>query len=103
MNLCSRVQLSAARTIAAMRERTGRALHFHPRSLQVSQAMEIGKWLVKKAGRQKNAVYPSYRDLKSREMWPQVACDVARDVLGWTPVEDAEAFLDGAFPRDGDR
>jgi hypothetical protein len=59
--------------------------------------MEIGKWLVKKAGGRRDAEFPSWRDLKSRSLAPAVPSRRAREVLGWRPVEDREAFLDRAI------
>lgn len=94
LNLCANVDLSAAQTVAALREVTGRALHFHPRSLAISQTMEIGKWLVKKAGGRKDAAFPSYRDIKSRSLAVPFACDLARGVLGWKPLEERRAFVE---------
>ena len=95
INLCANPGLSGHQVVDALREATGRALHFHPRRLWVSQVAEIGKWLIKRAGRRK-APFPPYRDLKSRALGTQFASNVARDQLGWKPVEEREAFLDAA-------
>lgn len=107
LNLSSRVPLTAPEVVAAIRDATGRDLHFHPRSLLVSQSMEIGKWLVKKAGGRKDAAFPSYRDLKSRQLAPALACERAREVLGWRPTDDRGAFLRGLLDTpegtDGER
>ena len=97
LNLCSKVPLTAREAVAELRTVTGRDLHFHPRSLVLSQTMEIGKWLVKLAGRRPGLEFPSYRDLKSRALFPVFECDLAREVLGWQPVEDREEFLDKAL------
>jgi predicted dehydrogenase/nucleoside-diphosphate-sugar epimerase len=94
LNLCSQAPLSAREIVAEMRRATGRDLHFHPRPLWLSQAMEIGKWIVKKIGRRPGAAFPSYRDLKTRALVPRFSSRTAREVLGWRPVEDREAFLD---------
>jgi predicted dehydrogenase/nucleoside-diphosphate-sugar epimerase len=94
LNLAAHTGLTAREVVSEMRRVTGRDLHFHPRSLLGSQVMEIGKWIVKKVGRRPGALFPSWRDLKSRAMVPRLSCDVARDVLGWKPVEDRERFLD---------
>jgi nucleoside-diphosphate-sugar epimerase len=96
LNLCTRTPLSAREIVEEMARATGRDLHFHPRPLWLSQGLEIGKWLVKKVGRQKDAPFPSYRDLKTRSLAPPFTSRTAREVLGWTPVEDREAFLDRA-------
>ena len=53
LNAASRSRLGAREVVAAYRERTGRDFHFHPRSLALSQAMEIGKWIVKRLGGRK--------------------------------------------------
>lgn len=94
LNLCTRTPLTAREIVEEMARATGRALHFHPRPLWLSQGLEIGKWLVKKAGRQKDAPFPSYRDLKSRSLAPPFTSRLAREVLGWRPVEERETFLD---------
>ncbi|MFH0943637.1 MAG: NAD-dependent epimerase/dehydratase family protein [Planctomycetota bacterium] len=96
MNLCASVPLSARKIVEELQQSTGRRIVFHPRPLALSQAMEIGKWLVKKAGRRKGASFPPYRDLKARSLRPGYSCDIAREVLGWQPVEDPEVFLDRA-------
>ena len=96
LNLCSRTPLSAREIVAELRKATGRDLHFHPRPLWVSQAMEIGKWMVKKAGRRPGVTFPSYRDLKSRALVPRFSSRTAREVLGWQPLEDREEMLERA-------
>jgi nucleoside-diphosphate-sugar epimerase len=96
LNLCSRAPLSAREIVEELARSTGRSLHFHPRPLWLSQSLEIGKWLVKKAGRRPGVRFPSYRDLKSRALVPPFSAETARKVLGWRPVEEREAFLDQA-------
>lgn len=94
LNLCARAPLTAREIVAELRRATGRDLHFHPRPLWLSQMMEIGKWLVKKAGRRPGVTFPSYRDLKTRALVPPFSARTAREVLGWRPVEDREELLD---------
>ena len=96
LNLCTRTPLSAREIVEELRRATGRDLHFHPRPLWLSQTMEIGKWMVKVAGRRPGATFPSYRDLKSRSLAPGFSSRTAREVLGWRPVEDRETLLDRA-------
>lgn len=96
LNLAANTGLSAREIVAEFARSSGRKLEFHPRSLVFSQVLEIGKWLVKKAGRRKDAAFPSWRDLKSRELRPVMTSNLARSVLGWQPVEDRERFLDVA-------
>jgi predicted dehydrogenase/nucleoside-diphosphate-sugar epimerase len=94
LNLCTRAPLSARRIVAELARSTGRSLYFHPRPLWLSQTLEIGKWLVKVAGRRPGVRFPSYRDLKSRALPLPFRSETARQVLGWQPVEEPEAFLD---------
>lgn len=94
LNLASRTGLSAREVVDEMRRVSGRDLRFHPRPLELSQAMEVGKWLVKRAGGRRDAPFPSFRDLKSRALAPELPCRTAREVLGWTPVDDRERFLE---------
>ncbi len=93
LNLCTRTPLSASAMVEALRASTGRDLHFHPRPLALSQLMEVGKWIVKQIGGRR-APFPSYRDLKARGLYPPFRCEMAREVLGWKPVEDSEALLE---------
>lgn len=94
LNLCGRPALSAREVVEQLRLATGRNIQFHPRPLWLSQVLEIGKWLVKKAGRRPGVTFPSYRDLKARALVPAFPSRTAREVLGWTPVEDREVLLD---------
>jgi len=94
LNLCARVPLTAHEIVDELRKVTGRDLCFHPRSLSLSQTMEVGKWLVKLAGRRAGLEFPSWRDLKARALTRPFTSRTARDVLGWKPVEEREAFLD---------
>jgi predicted dehydrogenase/nucleoside-diphosphate-sugar epimerase len=96
LNLAANTGLSAQEVVQELRRLSGRDLHFHPRALWFSQALEIGKWLVKIVGRRPGVTFPSYRDLKSRALVPGLACDLARERLGWKPEERREAFLDAA-------
>jgi predicted dehydrogenase/nucleoside-diphosphate-sugar epimerase len=91
-NLCARTSLTARAVVEALAQATGRDLHFHPRSLLLSQTMEIGKWIVKRLGGRR-APFPAYRDLKSRALAPPFRSEIAREVLGWTPVEDTPSLL----------
>jgi predicted dehydrogenase/nucleoside-diphosphate-sugar epimerase len=93
LNLSARTGLTARDMLAAYREASGRDLHFHPRSHALSQAMEVGKWVVKQVGGRRDAPFPSWRDLRSRELARDLACETARDVLGWRPVEERAEFL----------
>lgn len=97
LNLCARPPLSARRIVDELARCTGRPIQFHPRSLFVSQTMEIGKWLVKLAGRRKGLSFPAYHDLAARALRSPISSDLARELLDWQPVEDEETFLDQAI------
>jgi predicted dehydrogenase/nucleoside-diphosphate-sugar epimerase len=94
LNLAANTGLTAAEVVAELRRASGRDLHFHPRALALSQTLEIGKWLVKKLGRRKDAAFPSWRDLASRSLAAPLACRTARERLGWKPVDERERFLE---------
>lgn len=102
LNLCTRTPLTAPEIVEELARATGRDIRFHPRPLWLSQALEVGKWAVKKAGRRPGVTFPSYRDLKSRALERPFTARTAREVLGWRPVEDREAFLDRAVRIHGD-
>ena len=93
LNLCARVPINAREAVEVLAQASGRALQFHPRSLLLSQAMELGKWVVKRAGGRKVEL-PSWRDLKSRSLRPPFGCKLARRYLGWRPVEEKQEFLE---------
>ena len=96
LNLAARTGLTAQRIVHELARATGRDLRFHPRSLLLSQAAEIGKWLVKRAGGRKDAAFPSWHDLKARSLARPIASNLARERLAWQPVEDERGLLDGA-------
>ncbi len=98
LNLCSRVPLSARQVVDELARATGRKLIFHPRALWLSQGLEVGKWLVKKAGR-RDVPFPSYRDLKSRSLAPAFSSRTAREVLGWRPTRGAGGLSRPRRPR----
>jgi len=98
LNLSSRQHLHPGEVIAELAKKTGRDFHFHPRPMWISQAMEIGKWIVKQVGGRRDAPFPSYHDLKSRSMWAGLSCTTARETLGWKPVDDADEILRRMLP-----
>jgi len=98
LNLAADTGLCAAEVLDELRRASGRALHFHPRPLAWSQTLEIGKWLVKLAGR-RAAPFPSWRDIKSRRLRARIDSRTARELLGWRPVEERERFLELAVRR----
>ena len=99
LNLAARSRLNAPEIVAELARATGRDLAYHPRPLWLSQVLEIGKWLVKRAGGRRDAAFPSWRDLRSRELAPTLRCETAREVLGWSPCDDGREILRRSLPR----
>lgn len=92
-NLVGDVRLTAREYVAEVGRALGRPLRFHPRRALRIQAVEIGKWLIKRLAGRRDARLPSYRNLRSLGMQARFDCtDVQRD-LGWQPVADREEFL----------
>lgn len=94
LNLAARTGLTARAVVEELARATGRDLHFHPRSLVLSQAAEIGKWLVKRAGGRRDVDFPSWHDLAARSLARPLASNLARELLGWRPVEHDEELLE---------
>jgi len=91
--LASAARIGARELVAEYVRRTGRDFHFHPRALLLSKAIEAVKWLVKRLGGRRDP-FPSWRDMQSRELYPVLACETARTVLGWKPCDDRAELLD---------
>jgi predicted dehydrogenase/nucleoside-diphosphate-sugar epimerase len=92
-NLVGDVRLTAPEYLAEVGRALGRPLRFHPRRALRIQAVEIGKWLIKRLAGRRDVQLPSYRNLRSLGMAARFDCtDVQRD-LGWRPVADREEFL----------
>ncbi|MCH2107600.1 MAG: NAD(P)-dependent oxidoreductase, partial [Planctomycetes bacterium] len=102
LNLSSPPLLTASECVAELAQYTGRDLHFHPRSLALSQALELGKWIVKRIGG-REVDLPSYRDLCARGLFGEFSCETAREVLGWRPIDDREALLERCLRIYGER
>ncbi|MBK7643801.1 MAG: NAD-dependent epimerase/dehydratase family protein [Planctomycetes bacterium] len=97
LNLCAQPSLCARDIVAELAKATGRPIAFHPRSLLLSWWMEIGKWLVKKAGRRAGVEFPSLHDLRCRALDVSFGCTLAREELGWKPVEGTQELLEKAI------
>jgi predicted dehydrogenase/nucleoside-diphosphate-sugar epimerase len=92
-NIVGGVRLSAREYIAELKAALGRPLKFHGQAVWFMQAIEVGKWLVKKAGGKK-VPYPSARDLQSRGMLARFDTSGTEQALKWSPVKDKAAFLE---------
>ncbi|HEX4889558.1 MAG TPA: NAD-dependent epimerase/dehydratase family protein, partial [Alphaproteobacteria bacterium] len=91
-NLVGGAQMSARNYVAALGAAMQRPLCFHGQSAVKLQAVEIGKWLVKRAAG-RDAGFPSYRDLLSRGMMARFDCSDTRRDLNWRPVDDKQDFI----------
>lgn len=92
-NLAGDVRPTAAEFVKMLRSRSRRNFRFYPRSLWKMQALEAAKWLLKIIARKPENPFPSYRDLKSRSLRCQLDCSLAKEKLGWQPVQTPEAFF----------
>lgn len=91
-NLVGGAQMSARSYISLLGNAMQRPLNFHAQSTVKLQAVDIGKWLVKRAAG-RNSDFPHYRDLLSRGMMARFDCSDARRDLGWTPVDSNAQFI----------
>lgn len=91
-NLVGDVRLTAREYVSALGRALGRPLVFHGQSTAKLQAVELGKWLVKRAAGRSDPP-PSWRDLRSRGMAATFDCSDAKRDLGWRPVADRDEFL----------
>lgn len=95
-NLVGDVRLTARDYVRELADALGRPIRFHPQAPQYIQAVELAKWLVKRAiGR--NVPMPSYRDVLSRGMTATFDCSDAKRDLGWQPVADRGRFVERAI------
>lgn len=92
-NLVGDVRLNAREYVGELQNTLQRSIVFHPRSASWLQGIEIGKWLVKAAGRRADNPFPSYRDLLSRGMKAKFDCSDTKRDLNWSPVSDRGAVI----------
>lgn len=51
------------------------------------------KWVIKVAGRDPHAAFPSYADAKGRSLAAMFDCSKAEHILGWSPVTDRDQLI----------
>ncbi|MGC8476480.1 MAG: NAD-dependent epimerase/dehydratase family protein [Acetobacteraceae bacterium] len=90
-NLAGDVRPCARDYIAELARALRRPLRFHPQSPERLWLVELGKWMVKRAGGRRPP-WPSLRDLRSRGMAARFDCADAQRDLGWVPVADPAVF-----------
>lgn len=92
-NVVGDVRLTAREYVDELARAFARPLRFHPKSLALDQAAEVGKWLLKRAAGRRDARLQSLRDARSRAMYATIdTSDIKRD-LGWRPVADRAEFV----------
>lgn len=95
-NLVSGVHMNARAYLRALGAALQRPLYFHGQSVRKLQAVEMAKWLVKRAAGRKTKL-PSYRDILSRGMRAKFDCSDARRDLNWRPADDLQHFTSSAI------
>lgn len=107
LNLVGDVRLSAREYCAELSRALQREVRYRPCALWRWQADEILRWLVKKAIRRPNAVFPSWTDLATRALRAPFDCSGTQRALGWQPVRERARFTALAFdvhaPREAPR
>lgn len=96
--LAGPVRPTARTWMAELRARTGRDVHFHPRTAVGTFVRELLKYFVKVLAR-RGRQWPSLRDLRSRGFHAAVDASAAERDLGFAPQRDPDAFFDAALPR----
>ncbi len=95
-NLVGGVRPSARAYLAELAAALGRPIRFHPQPLWRQQAVELGKWAVKRVGG-RPAPPPSLRDLRSRGLVARFDTADVEAELAWRPVADPSRFHDRAI------
>lgn len=95
-NLVGGVRPSAREYLADLAAALGRPITFHPQPLWRQQAVELGKWAIKRVGG-RPAPLPSLRDLRSRGLVARFETADVEAALGWRPVADAARFHERAI------
>lgn len=86
-NVVGDVRLTAREYVAEVARALGRPLRFHPRSTAGLQAIDLGKWVLKRLLGRKDPA-PRFRDVRSQTFRAPFDCGDLRRELGWIPVAD---------------
>ncbi|MCX8101176.1 MAG: NAD-dependent epimerase/dehydratase family protein [Geminicoccaceae bacterium] len=90
-NLVGPIRPSARAFLDDLARALGRPVRFHPQPVWRQQAVELGKWAIKRIGGRRVPL-PSLRDLRSRGLAARFDTSDAERELGWRPVADPETF-----------
>ena len=93
-NLIGEPMLSARGYFDTIKERTGAGINVAPGSIPAYYVSDVAKYVLKRyAAGMRDAKKPAFRDWKSRTQAASFSNERAKDVLGWQPEADREAFL----------
>jgi len=87
-NLAARPSLSARDYLRELEKAAGVEIFAYPTPIWKFAALDLLKWIVKRAVRHPDRRKPSLRDWESRAQRSTYDCTKARTVLGWKPVDD---------------
>lgn len=93
LNLVGDVRRSARQYTEALADASGRPLKFHAGSPRRLLGVEWVKWGVKKVAGRKGLQNPSSREFKSRGMVATIDTTGEKELLGWQPCDDDDAFF----------
>lgn len=91
-NVVGDVRLTARDYVAEVGRALNRPLRFHPRSTAAIQAVDLGKWILKRLLGRKDPA-PSFRDVRSQTFRARFDCGDLRRELGWAPVADRAELI----------
>lgn len=97
LNLIGDVRLSAREYIAELGRAMRRPLRFHGNAPWKLAFLEAGKWALKRAAGRRDAVRPTYWDIKSRGLSAPFDTTIEKELLGWKPEADRRAFIERAI------
>jgi nucleoside-diphosphate-sugar epimerase/predicted dehydrogenase len=98
-NLASRACISANQYIDEIERQAHVKIRRVPLSAKRMYGMSLLKWGIKKVGRDRQAVFPSYADCAGRSLASRFDCSKAERELGWQPVTDRSVLIEEGIHR----
>jgi nucleoside-diphosphate-sugar epimerase len=92
-NLCSAPCITANEYLDEMEKRAGIQLKRVATPSWRNYTSALGKWVIKKIGRDREAAFPSYADFEGRCFAATFDCSKAERELGWTPIKDRQILI----------
>jgi nucleoside-diphosphate-sugar epimerase len=96
-NLVGDVRLSAREYVEALRRESERDFRLHRQSVAFWTALEWFKWAIKAAAFKSENTRLTRREVAYRTGAASFDCGITKELLGWRPESDREAFLDRAI------